>query len=122
MHAFNEYFVQIGPKLAAEVCDPTSQSTNSSDTQDCSNSYLGLRFVFSQISQINVATSLRQFKVSKATGMDNIPAIKILKISADIIAPSLTAIFNLSLNSCTYIDAWKKARITPIFKSVDRQK
>ena len=119
--AFNEYFVQIGPKLAAEVCDPTSQFTNSSGTQDCSNSYLGPRFVFSQINQINVATSLRRLKVSKATGMDNIPA-KILKISADIIAPSLTAIFNLSLNSCTYIDEWKKARITPIFKSEDRQK
>ncbi|CAB4005997.1 Hypothetical predicted protein [Paramuricea clavata] len=44
--AFNEYFVQIGPKLAAEVCDPTSQFTNSSETQDCSNSYLGPRFVF----------------------------------------------------------------------------
>ena len=53
--------------------------------------------------------------------MDNIPA-KTLKISADIIAPTLTAIFNLSLNSCTYIDSWKKARITPIFKSEDRQK
>jgi hypothetical protein len=46
--------------------------------------------------------------------MDNGPA-KILQISANIIAPSLTAIFNLSVNLCTYIDAWKKARITPIF-------
>ena len=45
--------------LAAEVCDPTSQSTNSSDVQDCSNSYFGPPFVFPQISQINVATSLR---------------------------------------------------------------
>ncbi len=84
-------------------------------------SYFGQRFVFAQISQINVATSLRQLKVSKATGMDNIPA-KILKMSADIIAPSLTAIFNLSLNSCTYVNAWKMARITPIFKSEDSQK
>jgi hypothetical protein len=53
--------------------------------------------------------------------MDNIPA-KILKISADIIAPTLTAIFYLSLNSFTYIDSWKKARVTPIFKYDDRQK
>ena len=89
----NEYFVQIGPKLAAEVCDPT----NISDIQGCSNSYSGPRVVFSQISQINVATSLRRLKVAKATGMDNIPA-KILKISVNIIAPSLTAILNLSLN------------------------
>ena len=53
--------------------------------------------------------------------MDNIPA-KIFKIAADIIAPSLIAIFNLSVHLCTYIDAWKKARITPIFKSEDRGK
>jgi hypothetical protein len=88
---------------------------------DNDTNYFGQRFVFAQISQINVATSLRQLKVSKATGMDNIPA-KILKMSADIIAPSLTAIFNLSLNSCTYVNAWKMARITPIFKSENRQK
>ncbi len=117
-NTFNEYFVQTGPKLAAEVGDPTSQPTNGLDND---TSYFGQRFVFAQISQINVATSLRQLEVSKATGMDNMPA-KILKMSADIIAPSLTAIFNLSLNSCTYVNAWKMARITPIFKSEDRQK
>ena len=53
--------------------------------------------------------------------MDSLPA-KILKMSADIIAPSLTAIFNLSLNSGINIDAWKKARVTPILKSENRQK
>ena len=67
--AFNEYFVQIGPKLTAEVCDPTSQSTNSSDIPKIVPTVI---LAFSQINQINVATSLRQLKVSKATGMDNI--------------------------------------------------
>ena len=80
--AFNEYFVQIGPKLAAEIGDLTSQHTNGLDGS-CPNSYFAPRFVFSQISQINVATSLRRLKVSKATGMDSIPA-KILKMSVDI--------------------------------------
>ena len=28
----------------------------------------------------------------------------------------------VEINSCTYVDSWKKARITPIFKSEDRQK
>ena len=119
--AFNEYFVQIGSELAAEVGDLTSQPTNGLHNDTCSNSYFGPRFVFSQISQINVATSLKRPKVSKATGMDSIPA-KILKMSANIIASSLTAILNLSLNSGIYIDAWKKSRVTPIFKSEDRQK
>ena len=118
--AFNEYFVQIGPKLAAEVSDLTSQPTNGLDSS-CPNSYFAPRFVFSQISQINVATRLRRHKISKATGMDSIPA-KILKMSADIIAPSFTVIFNLSLNSGIYIDTWKKTRVTPIFKSENRKK
>ena len=94
---------KLVPELAAEVGDLTSQPTNGLDVS-CPNSYFTPRFVFSQISQINVATSLRRLKVSKATGMDSIPA-KILKMSADIIAPSSTAIFNLSLNSGIYIDA-----------------
>ncbi len=38
--AFNEYFVQIGPKLAAEVDDPTSQPTNGLDND---TSYFGQR-------------------------------------------------------------------------------
>ena len=46
--------------------------------------------------------NLSNLKVSKATGMDNLPA-KILKISSYLIAPSLTAIFNMSLKSGIYI-------------------
>ena len=99
--AFSEYFVQIGPKLAVEVSDLTNQPTNGLDGS-CPNSYFAPRFVFSQINKISVATSLRRLKVSNAAGMDSIPA-KILKMSGDIIAPSLTAIFNLSLNSGIYI-------------------
>ena len=57
--AFNEYFVQIGPELAAEVGNLTSQPTNDLDNDTCSNSYFSPRFVFSQISQINVATCLK---------------------------------------------------------------
>ena len=50
----------------------------------------------------NVAMNLSNLKVSKATGVDNLPA-KILKISSYFIAPSLTAIFKMSLKSGIYI-------------------
>ena len=53
--------------------------------------------------------------------MDNIPA-KVLKITANIIAPSLTYIFNVSLESGIYVDDWKLAKIIPINKSEDRKK
>ena len=53
--------------------------------------------------------------------MDNIPA-KVLKITANIIAPSLTYIFNVSPQSGIYVDDWKLAKIIPIYKSEDRKK
>ena len=63
---------------------------------------------------------MRGLKANKTTGLDKIPP-KILKLSASIVAPSLTYIFNLSLATGIYIDDWKRARVTPIFKSGDRR-
>ena len=83
--------------------------------------YPDIRFKFADINVNKVTTSLSNLKVSKATGMDNIPA-KILKMSSYIIAPSLTAIFNMSLKSGVYIDEWKLAGVIPIYKSENRSK
>ena len=55
-------------------------------------------------------------KETKSTGIDTIPA-RILKISANIIAPSITWIFNLSLKKGIFVDEWKKAWVLPICKS-----
>ena len=60
-------------------------------------------FHFSQIEIHNVYSILNNLKANKSTGLDKIPA-KILKLSAEIIAPSLTYIFNLSLASGIYIN------------------
>ena len=68
----------------------------------------------------NVVSSLRGLKANKTTGLDKIPP-KILKISARIVAPFLTYILTLSLATGIYIDDWKRARVTPIFKSGDRR-
>ena len=43
-----------------------------------------------------------------------------LRIAADIIAPSLTYIFNLSISTGVFVDDWKDARVTPIYKEGDR--
>ena len=79
------------------------------------------KFQFSQIEIHNVYSILNNLKANKSTGLDKIPA-KILKLSAEIIAPSLTYIFNLSLESGIYINEWKRARVTPIYKSEDKTK
>ena len=110
--AFNDYFIDIGPKLASDV---TRLSSNNVKT------YLKLpdsdssSFQFTYIPVENVLTTLRYLKVSKSTCTDKIPA-KMLRIAADVIAPSLTFIFNLSLSTGIFVDDWKNARVTPIHK------
>ena len=52
--------------------------------------------------------------LNKATGLDNISA-HLLKENAPIIVSSLTYIINLSIHS-GILNAWKIARVTPIFK------
>ena len=78
-------------------------------------------FNFSEIHPDEVIHQLANLKISKSTGIDNIPA-KALKIAANIIGPSLTWIFNLSIKTGIYVDEWKKARVVPIYKSGNRQK
>ncbi len=69
----------------------------------------------------DIICQLRNLKISKSTGIDNIPAIA-LKLSAEVIGPSLTWIYNLSIKTGIYVDEWKKAWVIPIFKSDDRQR
>ena len=114
----NDYFVNIGPALAAEYEEESNNSAQT--TNDNINSFPCAQFKFSPILVDNVASTLRGLKANKTTGLDKIPP-KILKLSASIIAPSLTYIFNLSLATGIYIDDWKHARVTPIFKSGDRR-
>ena len=62
---------------------------------------------------------LKTSKDRKAVGIDKI-SNKILKLSAPYIHESLSAIFNLSLETKIFPNDWKIARVTPIFKAGDR--
>ena len=59
--------------------------------------------------------SLRKVKTDKATGPDNVPAW-ILKHHGNIIAGSLTAIFNSSLREGIIPETWKSANVIPVPK------
>ena len=91
----NDYFVNIGPTLTAEcecLSDYEDLHRNSTDVNS--------KFNFHTITETNILKNLKNLKVSKATGADGIPA-KMLKLSCDIIAPTLTYIFNLSISTIT---------------------
>eukprot|EP00745_Piridium_sociabile_P024159 TRINITY_DN38010_c0_g1_i18.p1 TRINITY_DN38010_c0_g1~~TRINITY_DN38010_c0_g1_i18.p1 ORF type:complete len:273 (+),score=57.69 TRINITY_DN38010_c0_g1_i18:147-965(+) len=68
-----------------------------------------------------VAKLLRNLNPAKASGPDNIPN-RVLKVCADAIAPSLTAIYITSIESGKLPDDWLTANISSAFKKGDRHK
>ena len=66
-----------------------------------------------------VLTSLKQLDINKETGSNGIP-VRLLKETADQIAPSLTMLLNKSLRLGIFPEDWKLANIVPIFKKGKR--
>ncbi len=56
----------------------------------------------------------------EATGMDGI-SVKILKISCNQILAPLLHTINISFNTSNLSSAWKAAKVTPVYKAVDRE-
>ena len=59
---------------------------------------------------------LTKIDEKKSVGLDNIPN-RLLKIAADVVAPSLTAIFTGSINTEIFPQEWKESRVSPVYKS-----
>ena len=120
--SFNEYFVNTGPKLASEASEESlAQHATNYNPSPTIDPITDSTFYFHQIHIDYIAQALMRLKPNKCTGLDKIPA-KVLRLSADIIAPSLTYIFNISLDTGIYVDEWKRAQVIPIYKSEDRRK
>ena len=52
----------------------------------------------------------------KSSGLDKIPN-KLLKIAADVIAPSLTEIYAKSIYTGIFPNEWKETRVSPVYKN-----
>ena len=86
----NNYFSEIGQKLAANIELTNSANIRSSTsfiTQRCTSLYL------QPITESDILKHIRQLNPSKSTGPDGIP-IKYIAMSALIIAPVLTRLYN----------------------------
>ena len=62
-----------------------------------------------------VESQLKLLGTTKTTGIDNMNA-KYLKLSAAVIAPVLTHIFNCSIETRVFPSAVKEAKVIPIYK------
>ena len=71
------------------------------------------------IGEAGVLKLLNNINYHKATGPDGIPA-RLLHEYASYIAPALTKIFQISVNTGTIPDEWRSASIVPVFKKGER--
>ncbi|XP_071944832.1 uncharacterized protein [Antedon mediterranea] len=112
--SFNSFFTNNAVKLSSLI-----------DASNCPDpsSYLSICNSFFSLSCIDedfVQTELTSFNPNTSTGPDLIDG-KFLKDASAIIAPHLTFIFNLSINSNCLPSAWKTSKVFPIFKSGKRK-
>ena len=71
------------------------------------------------MSESFVFKQLKTLKTNKAIGLDKISS-RLLKDSAESIAPVLTRLFNRSLDSSVFPAIWKQGKVTALFKSGDK--
>ena len=106
----NEHFVSIGDKLARSI-QPGNEQFPTAHIQPAT-----VKFRFKPISVLQVTKVIKKLVNSKATGIDGIPN-KALKECAEKIAPSLTDIFNFSIETGVFSDDSKVGRVAPVYKS-----
>ena len=111
--AFNDYFVNIGTKLANKlpVCNTPFESFLS---DKCHHSIF-----LTPISPEEIVDILNKIPCGKAPGCDSLSPI-VIKEARYSLAKPLAKIFNMSLTLGVFPDGLKKAKVTPIHKGGDR--
>ena len=109
----NEQFVSIGQKLASDIenTDAHSPTTHTKPVE--------AKFSLKPISVPQVTRIIKKLLNSKAAGIHGIPN-KTLKETADIIGPSLTVSFNLSVLTKVFPDDLKIGKAAPAYKLGDK--
>jgi len=74
-----------------------------------------------QVTYEDVCDAIKDLKVNRAMGPDNIPSY-IFKGMVGFLAEPLKILFNKSLKENTFPDIWKETKTCPIFKNGDKKK
>ena len=112
---FNDFFTNIGTKLANKISPPDSDYVSPLKSKNKQNSMF-----LNPTNTDEIIKMTKNFKLSNSSGIDNI-STKLLKMIINEIAPVLSDIFNRSLLSWIVPSQLKIAKVNPIFKSGDNQ-
>ena len=110
---FNSYFVNVASNLKEPIIPSDIEILNEHVK---SKLPLNTEFLKAPTNETFVNNFLTMLNLNKSTAIDNIGP-KILKLSANVIKPSLTFIVNKSIISGEFPSSWKEAKVKPLFKS-----
>ena len=110
----NYHFTSVAKQV---IKDDNSENNNLSELRKfCQEKNIHCVVDVRPLCVYEVFTALRQLKQTGTRGIDGIDG-KILKLSAPVIAETLTYIYNLCLDKCYFPKIFKQAKIIPLFKS-----
>ena len=114
-NAFNEHFINIQHSdVVVADAETNEQDKRLSDFIETRISDT-TKFCISLINALQVIEDLKNIPNNKATGLDGI-GIKLFKVVLNVIAPSLTHIYNASISRGTFPNTFKRAKLTPDHK------
>ena len=114
---FNNYFINIASKLKEPVPNSDFIKLNNFIRSKVPNE---IDFQIYFTNQTFIRKFLLNLNVRKSTGLDNIGP-RILKLSANIITPSLEFIINKSISTGKFPSVWKEAKVKPMFKNGNKE-
>ena len=112
--SMNRFFLdkiqRLRNSIPAPTGDPLRKLKEAMRGRECS-------FKIKPVKEHQVIKIIKGLKNSSATGVDYIDT-RTIKLIAEIIAPVLTFIINLSIQSSTFPTIWKWAKVIPLLKSM----
>ena len=114
-NTFNDYFVNVGTNLASTI-----PYTQTKFTQFLTRSYPN-SFVFYPTDNNEITAIIKDINPNKSPGPDCLDP-SVVKQTAGPLPPTLSYIFNISMQSGRVPDQLKIAKVLPIFKADDNRK
>ena len=108
--AFNNHFIDLGYNSSKNIplCSRTPETYINELTQE---------FTFSEITEQDIYQLLLSLSLTKAPGLDKLPATFVKLATPYIANKPLAKIFNESLLTGIFPSDWKAAKVIPVYKS-----
>ena len=114
---FNNYFINIVSKLKEPIVETDFEPLNNYVSSKVPTD---IDFEIPLTNHTFIRHFLSNLNVKKSTGLDNIGP-RILKLTADVITPSILYIVNKSIATGKFPSVWKEAKVKPLFKTGDKE-